>query len=106
MNTRLALPLIAAVVVASSLWLSGSAAAHATVNGRCFNNHVERAWTLRWWAACTNLWGPHAFTERELRAQLGRPLRVSYFDNIKTLSYGRCVFGFNRRHQAIEAYCG
>jgi hypothetical protein len=97
---------IIAVALASTMCFSGGAAAHATVNSRCFNNRVERAGTLRWWATCANIWGPHAFTERELRAYFGRPRRVSYFDNIKTLSYGACVFGFNRRHQAIEAYCG
>jgi len=95
--------LVAGVVVASALAVAASGA--SDVNAKCYRNRVDSPNSLRWWADCADIWGPHAFSEQELRAVKGAPCKVETLSGMRYLIYGRCAFGFNRHSQAISGLC-
>jgi hypothetical protein len=100
---RMAWLLIACVMLASALATAASGASY--VNAKCYGNRADKPNSLRWWADCADAWGPHAFTEQELRGAKGSPRKVETLSGTKYLSYGNCAFGFNRQHQAISGLC-
>jgi hypothetical protein len=85
---------------------AAAAGARPTVNPHCYGNRADRTGTTRWWADCADAWGPHAFTESQLRAALGKPKKVEWLSGTKFLDYGTCAFAFNRRHEATGGLCG